>query len=63
MVSLELSTEIPWKLSPAIGDVVYLESFGQGMVILGSLEACTDLLDRRSANYSDRPRMVMVNEL
>jgi cytochrome P450 len=33
------------------------------MVILGSHEACNDLFERRSANYSDRPRMIMLNEL
>jgi hypothetical protein len=33
------------------------------MVILGSLEACVDIFDRRSSNFSNRPRMVMINEL
>lgn len=46
-----------------IGDVVYVESLGQSIVILGSWAAVSDLLDRRSAIYSDRGRAVMVVEL
>ena len=30
------------------------------MILLGSLKAATDLLDKRSANYSDRQSSVMV---
>ena len=37
------------------GDVVYVEVLGQPIVILGSEQAATDLLDKRSGNYSDRP--------
>jgi hypothetical protein len=37
------------------GDVVYLEIFGTSMVILNSYKATTDLFEKRSANYSDRP--------
>ena len=33
------------------------------MVILNSLEAATDLLDKRSAIYSDRPKMYVAGEL
>ena len=41
------------------GDVVYLNVLGQPMVVLNSLQAAQDLLDKRSANYSDRPDSVM----
>jgi hypothetical protein len=37
------------------GDVVYVEALGQKMLILDSLEAVNDLMERRSAQYSDRP--------
>jgi len=37
-----------------LGDVVHLEAFGQHLVVLTSLESCTDLLDKRSYKYSDR---------
>ncbi len=42
------------------GDVVYLNLLGRDTVVLGSLKAAHDLLDKRSANYSDRPTSVMV---
>ncbi|KAM5546291.1 hypothetical protein V8D89_000417 [Ganoderma adspersum] len=47
-------------LSKKFGDVVYLSLFGQDIVVLGSLKAARELLEKRSANYSDRPASVMV---
>jgi hypothetical protein len=40
------------------GDVISYRSFGHTTIILNSLKSATELLDQRSANYSDRPRMV-----
>lgn len=40
------------------GDVISTSVFGTTTVVLNSLKATTELLDKRSANYSDRPRMV-----
>jgi hypothetical protein len=37
-------------------DVLYLNAPGMHMVVLSSLEAISDLLDQRSAIYSDRVR-------
>jgi hypothetical protein len=45
------------------GDVVYIEALGQKIVILGSATAVNDLMERRSAVYSDRPGALMLNEL
>ncbi|KAH9487255.1 Cytochrome P450 monooxygenase COX2 [Psilocybe cubensis] len=45
------------------GDMIYIEVLGQSLLILGSLQRATDLLDKRSSNYSDRMRMPMVLEL
>ncbi|KAI0002537.1 cytochrome P450 [Russula compacta] len=45
------------------GDVVYLHLFGQGLVFLNSPVAIMELLERRSAIYSDRAPLVMVTEL
>ena len=42
------------------GDVLHLKTFGQSLLILGSYKAVFDLMDRRSANYSDRPQTPMV---
>lgn len=38
---------------------MYLEVFGQPIIILGSHEAAVDLLEKRSAIYSDRIPFVM----
>ncbi|KAF7359633.1 Cytochrome P450 [Mycena venus] len=38
------------------GDVLYLELPGQSIVVLDSLQAAEDLLDKRSVIYSDRPK-------
>jgi hypothetical protein len=43
--------------------MIYFKVFGHGFLILGSHERAYDLFERRSSNYSDRPRLVMLNEL
>ena len=42
---------------------MYLDMAGQPMIVLSSNQAAQDLLSRRGARYSDRPRMVMSGEL
>jgi hypothetical protein len=37
------------------GDIIYLHALGKSFVVLNSAQAATDLLDKRSSNYSDRP--------
>lgn len=46
-----------------LGDIVYFSAVGQPVVILNSAQSLFDLLDGRSAIYSDRPRLVMGGEL
>lgn len=46
-----------------LGDVVYIEALGKRIVVLNSAEAAVDLLERRSAIYSDRDTTIMVHEL
>ena len=41
------------------GDIVYLNALGQSMLIVGSYKVAHELLEKRSANYSDRPQSVM----
>ncbi|RPD54280.1 cytochrome P450 [Lentinus tigrinus ALCF2SS1-7] len=43
------------------GDIVYLDAFGIPLIILGTQQAALDLLERRSATYSDRRFSVMAN--
>lgn len=47
----------------SIGDIIYLEALGQRIMVINSPEVANDLLERRSAIYSDRASTVMVHEL
>ncbi|KAI0800105.1 cytochrome P450 [Fomes fomentarius] len=50
-----------YELNKRYGDIVYLNTFGQSMIVLGTHEAALDLLEKRSSNYSDRLDSVMVS--
>ncbi|KAI0051887.1 cytochrome P450 [Auriscalpium vulgare] len=45
------------------GDMIYLNILGKPILILNTQEAAADLLDRRANIYSDRPRLIMANEI
>ena len=45
------------------GELVYLNVFGQGLLFVNTHEAAIDLLEKRGAIYSDKPKMVMAGEL
>ncbi|KAG7087715.1 hypothetical protein E1B28_013662 [Marasmius oreades] len=45
------------------GDVVFFRIFHQPTVLLNTFEAAQDLLEKRGAIYSDRPRFVLFSEL
>ncbi|KAI0791963.1 cytochrome P450 [Abortiporus biennis] len=57
----------PWyqmtKWSQEFGPVYSLNLGGQYTIVLNSHKAANDLLDKRSAIYSDRPRMIVTDEL
>ncbi|EIN04655.1 CyP450 monooxygenase [Punctularia strigosozonata HHB-11173 SS5] len=65
--AFQIPTERPWltykSWSDIYGDILSFEAFGKRYVILGSLKATMDLLERRSSNYSDRPEVPMLNDL
>ncbi|KAL7284541.1 hypothetical protein ACG7TL_001833 [Trametes sanguinea] len=44
-------------------DVVYFTVLGTHLLVINSFEAARELLDRKGALYSDRPRLVMIKEL
>ncbi|KAI0062483.1 cytochrome P450 [Artomyces pyxidatus] len=46
-----------WKKT--YGDVMYLTALGQPILVLNSQKAAADLLDRRSALYSNRPHNIV----
>ncbi|KAH9067874.1 cytochrome P450 [Lactarius vividus] len=45
------------------GDVVYLHVFGQPLIFINSPTAVAELMEKRSAIYSDRAPLVMATEL
>ncbi|TFK88171.1 CyP450 monooxygenase [Polyporus arcularius HHB13444] len=48
-----------YELHKRYGDLVHLSVFGKSTISIGSYEVACDLLDKRSANYSDRPKLVI----
>ncbi|KAK7449191.1 hypothetical protein VKT23_013337 [Stygiomarasmius scandens] len=50
-----------WKKE--FGPIVYLNFAGKDVVLLNSHKAVVDLLDRRAAIYSDRPRNIVASEI
>jgi hypothetical protein len=42
---------------------MYLDGAGQPIVVCSSLKSAFELLERRSGNYSDRPRFIMAQEI
>ena len=45
------------------GEIMYLDGAGQPIVVCNSLKPAFELLDRRSGNYSNRPRFIMAQEI
>ena len=50
-------------LTRAAGELVYLNIFGQGLLFVNTYKAAYDLLEKRGAIYSDKPKMIMAGEL
>ncbi|PCH45080.1 cytochrome P450 [Wolfiporia cocos MD-104 SS10] len=50
-----------WKAE--YGDVVYARLFQKPVVILNSAQAARDLMEKKNAIYSDRPRTVLYDEI
>lgn len=56
-------TPILWLNPPQTGPISSVTALGTTIVVLHSTEAAVELLDRRSATYSSRPRLPFLNEL
>ncbi|KAI3616610.1 cytochrome p450, partial [Moniliophthora roreri] len=60
----QLDANRPWhslgKWKKTYGDIVYIRLFNQDVIVLNSAKAAGDLLDRRAANYSQRPRIPVI---
>ncbi|KIK53241.1 hypothetical protein GYMLUDRAFT_49414 [Collybiopsis luxurians FD-317 M1] len=64
---LQLPITRPWlrftKWGKQYGDVVHINAFGYHIVILNSINAANDVLDKHSRIFSDRPRLRLINFL
>src|SRR6267154_3927535 len=59
-----LYTQVDTKVFTDIaGEIMYLDGAGQPVVVCNSLKSAFEIFERRSANYSDRPRFVMAQEI
>ena len=56
LVDTKVSTDI-------VGEIMYLDGAGQPVVVCNNLKSAFEIFERRSANYSDRPRFVMAQEI
>ncbi len=45
------------------GDVISVDVFGSKIIVLNTMKAVNDVLEKRSANFSDRPDMPMIRDL
>ena len=45
------------------GDIIYFNVLGNSILSVNSYQAANDLLNKKGAIYSDRPRLPMVKEL
>ncbi|KAG7439314.1 cytochrome P450 [Guyanagaster necrorhizus] len=57
--------DYPWRTyarwAATYGDILYLDIPGNPTVVVNSVKAAADLLEKRSRNYSDRPDFTMLN--
>jgi hypothetical protein len=42
---------------------MYLNALGQPIIVINSLKAAFELLDRRAKIYSDRPRFIVARDI
>ncbi|KAK0492743.1 cytochrome P450 [Armillaria luteobubalina] len=61
--AFQVSTEQTWLQFSAwgreFGDMIYLRIFSRSILILNSTESIKDLFEKKSSNFSDRPRRAM----
>ncbi|KAJ7441382.1 cytochrome P450 [Mycena galericulata] len=64
---LQMPLKTPWVTYQAwaktYGEIMHISILGQPIIFLTSSRAVTELLERRSAIYSDRPHLVFCGEL
>ncbi|KAH8114941.1 cytochrome P450 [Phellopilus nigrolimitatus] len=62
-----MPTEFQWRTfadwGKTFGDVIYTNIIGHPIIILNSAEGARDLMEKRSANYSDRPISILHGDM
>ncbi|TDL27032.1 cytochrome P450 [Rickenella mellea] len=56
-------TYVQWGKTYGERNVMYTNMFGWPQIILNSIVDAKELLEKRGANYSDRPRMMLLREV
>ncbi|KAI0333733.1 cytochrome P450 [Cubamyces sp. BRFM 1775] len=55
----------PWRgfvtLAKTYGNIIHLQILGEHIIVIGSAEVANELLNKRSANTADRPRLAVVD--
>jgi hypothetical protein len=62
-IVLILSCRWPISNTNRPGELIFLNAGGQPIIVLNSQRAAADLLDRRAAIYSDRPRLIVACDI
>ena len=62
-VRVPLIIMICFRLIKRAGDLVHIKVLGRSIIYVNSAEAATELFARRSTNYSDRPRLPLLNDM
>ncbi|KAF7365051.1 Cytochrome p450 [Mycena venus] len=61
----DIPSELPWityaKWAKEYGDVVHLQVFGNHVLVVNSVKAAVELLEKRGHIYSDRPTIPMAS--
>ncbi|KAF7348401.1 hypothetical protein MSAN_01794100 [Mycena sanguinolenta] len=61
----DIPTEMPWitytEWGKQYGNIIHVQVFGQHILILNSIKAATELLEKRATIYSDRPSTPIVS--
>ncbi|KAF7348400.1 Cytochrome P450 [Mycena sanguinolenta] len=62
---LDMPHKMPWitytEWGKQYGDVAHAQVFGQHILIINSIKAATELLEKRATIYSDRPSIPMIS--
>ena len=50
-------------LNDLAGDIIYLNVLGNDVIVLNSVEDAREIMDKRGALHSDRPRSIFNGEM